>query len=113
MYAPSPLAFRVVSPHDTSSETILAFQAPPDAVIAPVTHEPKIPGPIRAFQTRSPRKPILVAISRRSLGMPCAPPITLNKRYHWGPRAISSILPQLRLSPSLMKPRVANGNRKL
>ncbi|VWB90464.1 hypothetical protein BSE24067_04332 [Burkholderia seminalis] len=37
MYAPRPCATTFVSPHCTNSDTMLAFHAPPDAVIAPVT----------------------------------------------------------------------------
>src|ERR1700761_1445917 len=92
---------------------MLAFQAPPLAVMAPVTQVPKMLGPRRNFQRRHPRRPKLVAISRRSLGMACAPPITLESRYHCAPRAMSSMLHQLRVIPSLMKPRVAKGKRKL
>ena len=45
----------------------------------PVTHDPKMPGPIKVLQALEPRSPILEAISRRSFGMLCAPPITLNQ----------------------------------
>jgi len=42
MYVPSPFAFRVVLPQETTSETMLAFHAPPEAVMAPVTHDAKM-----------------------------------------------------------------------
>src|SRR5882757_4100948 len=61
IYAPSPSARSVVLPHETSSATMLAFQAPPDAVMAPVTHDPKTPGPISACHARTRRRPILAA----------------------------------------------------
>src|SRR5262249_50708815 len=112
MYAPSPSARRLVLPQETNSETMLAFHAPPEAVIAPVTHEAKMPGPMSARHSRLRRRPMLAAISRRSFGIPCAPPITLNRRYHCAPNAIRSMLPQFKLSPNLMNPRVAKGNKK-
>jgi hypothetical protein len=37
MYDPRPPASSVVEPQRATSATILAFQAPPDAVTAPVT----------------------------------------------------------------------------
>src|ERR1700722_9578408 len=91
---------------------MLAFHAPPEAVIAPVTQAPNIPGPIRVFHSRILRRPRLAAISRKSFGVGCAPPLTLYNRYHCAPKAINNMLPQFRLTPNLMKPRVAKGNRK-
>ena len=92
---------------------MLAFQAPPEAVIAPVTHDPKMPGPISAFHARPRRSPMLAAISRRSFGMLCAPPITLNSRYHCAPSAISSMLPQLRLDAQLDEPERREREKKV
>ena len=45
--------------------------------------------------------------------MLCAPPITLNNRYHCAPSAMSSMLPQLRLTPSLMKTEGGKGEKKV
>ena len=70
IYAPRPVAVSVEVPQVTISETMLAFQAPPLAVIPPVTHDEKIPG----------------TISRRSVGTLDAPAIELNKIYHCAPQ---------------------------
>ena len=72
-----------------------------------------MPGPIRNFQRRHPRRPKLAAISRRSLGMACAPPMTLKSRYHCAPSAISSMLPQLRLMPELDEAQRGEGEEEI
>src|SRR5579883_842513 len=94
MYDPKPVAVNVVCPHVTISETMLAFQAPPLAVVPPVTQAEKMPGIMSLRQRCQPCKPTSVAISRRSVGMLIAPAIELNKMYHWAPRDISRMLPQ-------------------
>ena len=55
--APSPSAFKVVSPQVANSATMLAFQAPPVAVQAPVTQKGKIAGRISVRQSGQPRRP--------------------------------------------------------
>ncbi len=47
-----------------------------------------------------------------SVGMALAPAMTLNRMYHWAPRAMRRIPPMLRLSPTATKATVANGKRK-
>jgi len=44
---PSPVATIVLLPHDVTSATMLAFQAPPAAVTAPVTSDGKIAGKMK------------------------------------------------------------------
>src|ERR1700760_1451303 len=90
-----------------------AFQAPPAAVMPPVTQDAKTAGMIRVLhRCQRPRRK-LAAASRRSLGIAEAPAMTLNRMYHWAPRLISRIPPKFRLIPVLIRARVANGNRKL
>ncbi len=104
---------RLVLPQATNSETMLAFQAPPDAVMSPVTHAPKIPGPMRARHLRQPLRPMLSAISRRSLGMLWAPAITLKSTYHWEPSAMSRMQPQLSEMCKARNIAMAKGKTKL
>jgi hypothetical protein len=61
---------------------MLAFQAPPDAVIAPVTQAAKIAGMMSCRQRCQPRMPMFAAISRRSLGTLCAPLIMVYRALH-------------------------------
>ena len=84
--SPGRTRVSVVLPHDTSSETMLAFQAPPEAVIAPVTQEPKMPGRDQGLHARALPDQCWPPSRARSFGMPCAPPITLNSRYHCAPK---------------------------
>ncbi|MNY41315.1 hypothetical protein D3C86_1761210 [compost metagenome] len=84
---------RVCPFHDTTSATMLAFQAPPAAVTAPVTQNGKIPGMMRRHQRKAPLRLKTAAASRRSDGMAMAPAITLKRMYHWDPRAMSRMPP--------------------
>src|ERR1700733_2928027 len=68
---------------------MLAFQAPPEAVIAPVRKYGKMPGSMTRFHHSQPLTRKLRDASRRSLGNADAPAITLNNIYHCVPRIIS------------------------
>jgi hypothetical protein len=113
MYAPNPVAVKVVCPQLTISETMLAFQAPPLAVIPPVTQEEKMPGIINFCHNFQPCKPTFFAISRKSVGMLIAPAMELKRMYHCAPRDINKILPKSMLMLARMKNRVAKGKIKL
>ena len=91
---PQAAPVRVVPPQLTTSETMLAFQAPPLAVTPPVTQAEKIPGMINFCQRYIPVKPTSSAISRRSEGMLWAPAMALKRMYHWVPNAMRRIEPQ-------------------
>src|SRR5215831_11922051 len=95
MKAPRPSALSVVEPQVASSATMLAFQAPPAAVHAPVTQKGKIAGRIKVRQRAHPPNPYVWAASLRSFGIAMAPAMTLNKMYHCVPIAIRMMLPQL------------------
>src|SRR5690242_1488561 len=92
---------------------MLAFHAPPEAVIAPVTQAGKIAGMMSFFHNCQPLTPMLWAISRKSVGTDIAPAIVLNRMYHWAPNAISRMLPQFRLILRRRKTTVTTGNTKL
>ena len=72
---------------------MLAFQAPPLAVMPPVTQDEKMPGTINRRHRCQPRSPMSSAISRKSVGMLDAPAIELNRMYHCAPSAMSKTLP--------------------
>src|SRR5580658_763915 len=109
MYAPRPDAVSVALPQVTTSDTMLAFQAPPLAVIAPVTHDAKMPGIMKRFQRNQPVTSRSAVISRSSVGMLCAPAIVLKRTYHCAPSAIKRMQPQLIGMWYAMKNSVANG----
>src|SRR5579863_10380822 len=85
---------------------MLAFHAPPVAVIMPVTRYGKIPGRIRVRHRRHPVTWYTTAASRRSDGIDMAPAITLNSTYHCVPRSISRTEAMLR--PPGMDSRTTN-----
>src|SRR5450830_982373 len=91
MYAPKPWATTLSCPHETNSETILAFHAPPEAVIAPVTYYAKMPGSMTLRHHSQPRMRKLAATSLKSFGNALAPAITLNRMYHCVPSTISGL----------------------
>ena len=103
----------MVLPQLTTSDTMLAFQAPPLAVTPPVTQAEKMPGMISLRQRCSPFSPTSSAISRRSEGMVWAPAMALKRMYHWAPSAISRIEPQPIGIWKRTKKRVAKGKMKL
>ncbi len=113
MYAPRPLAVSVVPPKVTTSETMEAFQAPPEAVMPPVTYAGKIPGTISRRQRCRPRTPRSSMASRRSVGMAMAPAMALKRMYHWAPRAISRMPPRSIDRPVRSSSQTASGKRKL
>src|SRR5215469_14867355 len=73
------------------SATMLAFQAPPEAVTMPVTRYGKIPGKIRLRQRSNRRNRKTSAASFRSVGIAIAPAITLKRMYHCVPSSISAM----------------------
>ncbi len=66
IYAPKPSVGNDLVPQPIASAIILAFQAPPAAVIAPVMKNGKIPGNITRFHLSQPFTPKLAAASRNS-----------------------------------------------
>src|SRR5579862_7070436 len=74
---------------------MLAFQAPPAAVTAPVTQKGKIAGMMRVFHKRQPRRPNIRAASFKSVGIAIEPAMTLKRMYHCVPSAMRKMLPQL------------------
>src|SRR3984957_16549796 len=73
------------------SATVLAFQAPPDAVTMPVTRYGKIPGRISFFQRSIPFIRKTEQHSLRSVGSAMAPAITLNSTYHCVPSSSTTM----------------------
>ncbi len=107
LISPTPRTIRGQSPLAVASAMIRAQSLGFQGRVAPgyeFGHDTGIPGAARRrdraghprcriFRDRSApstarprRRPMLAAISRRSLGMPWAPPITLNSRYHCAPK---------------------------
>jgi len=82
MYAPKPEAKSFISPQLIISAMMLAFHAPPAAVIAPVTKYGAIPGKIMRRHQRNPFTLKLAAASFNSFGRALVPAITLNRIYH-------------------------------
>src|SRR6202158_2870938 len=73
------------------SATMLAFQAPPEAVSIPVTRYGKIAGRIRRRQRSHRLKRKTLEASFKSVGIAIAPAITLNRMYHCVPSSIRAI----------------------
>jgi hypothetical protein len=86
-----PVAVSVVSPHRTTSDTILAFHEPPAAVTAPVTYAGKIAGRITRRHHNDRLTPRFCAARCSSTGNAVVPTMTLNKIYHCVPRIISGL----------------------
>src|ERR1700683_392072 len=63
------------------SETMLAFQAPPAAVIQPVVRAGKMPGSQSVRHLCQPLRWVSCVQARRSCGMALAPEITLKRIY--------------------------------
>src|SRR6185312_9215574 len=94
--APNPTVLILWPAKITYSDTMLAFHAPPVAVINPVTRYGKIAGMISNFHRRQPVSPYTPAASLRSDGIAIAPAITLNRTYHCVPSTIRAMAAMLR-----------------
>src|SRR5450755_2260782 len=79
---------------------MLAFHAPPEAVIMPVTKNGKIPGRMSLRQRSQPRMPKTLAASFRSVGMAMAPAITLKRMYHCVPSKSKTMEPTPKPPPT-------------
>src|SRR5271163_4691496 len=86
---------------------MLAFQAPPAAVIQPVVRAGKMPGSQRVRHTCQPLRWVSCVQARRSCGMALAPEITLKRIYQIVPSIIKITEPHCRLPPT----RTINKNR--
>jgi hypothetical protein len=72
---------------------MVAFHAPPAAVIQPVTRPGSTAGSRNFFQRHQPSRRRRSAQLTMSLGMAAAAAATLKRIYHWVPKRISSTAP--------------------
>src|SRR3984885_5361361 len=109
--APSPKVDSTCPLKWKYSATMLAFQAPPEAVTRPVIRYGKMAGRITVRQRSTLLKRKMSATSRNSEGIAMAPAITLNRMYHCVPSSINRIEPVLSPPPRLINPSSKTGKR--
>src|SRR5262249_3856940 len=98
--APSPVVLRMRPLYFMYSATILAFQAPPMAVIQPVSRGGEMDGRIDFGAHACHDHRVNRATSQSSRGIRLAPAMTLNKTYHCVPSINNTTAPNPSPAPA-------------